>query len=141
MKGRRGVWLGLVCLALCPTQAFSQGTSWDQSITAGRLAFEQGRPAEAEQHLVTALKDAEAFGTDDPRLPESLQTLAALYYAQGRDAEAEPLYQRALVILMEKRLGPDHPDLARGLNNLAGVYRTQSRYAEAEPLYKRSLAI
>ena len=60
--------------------------------------------------------------------------------AQGRYAEAEPLYKRALAI-REKALGPDHPDVGTSLNNLAVLYRAQGRYAEAEPLYKRALAI
>ena len=63
-----------------------------------------------------------------------------LYDDQGRYAEAEPLYKRALAI-QEKALGPDHPDVATALNNLAVLYRHQGRYAEAEPLYKRALAI
>ena len=63
-----------------------------------------------------------------------------LYQAQGRYAEAEPLYKRALAI-EEKALGPEHPDIATSLNNLALLYQVQGRYAEAEPLYKRALAI
>jgi tetratricopeptide (TPR) repeat protein len=59
---------------------------------------------------------------------------------QGRYAEAEPLYKRALRI-DEKALGPEHPDVAIDLNNLAELYRAQGHYAEAEPLYQRSLAI
>ncbi len=70
----------------------------------------------------------------------SLNNLAALYKNQGRYAEAEPLYKRALAIY-EKKLGPDHPDTGISLNNLAGLYKNQGRYAEAEPLYKRALAI
>ena len=58
--------------------------------------------------------------------------MAALYRAQGRYAEAEPLYRRSLAI-EEKALGPDHPDLAISLHNIAGLYRAQGRYAEAEP--------
>ena len=41
-----------------------------------------------------------------------------LYRTQGRYADAEPLYKRALAI-REKALGPDHPDVATSLNNLA----------------------
>jgi CHAT domain-containing protein/tetratricopeptide (TPR) repeat protein len=67
-------------------------------------------------------------------------SLARLYRAQGRYAEAEPLCKRSLAIT-EKALGPDHPDVAQSLNNLALLYRAQGRYAEAEPLYKRALAI
>ena len=60
--------------------------------------------------------------------------------AQGRIAEAEPLYKRALAIY-EKAYGPGHPDVAAGLINLAGLYAKKDDYAEAEPLYKRALAI
>ena len=70
----------------------------------------------------------------------SLNNLAVLYSDQGRYADAEPLYKRALAI-REKALGPDHPDVATSLNNLAALYNDQGRYADAEPLYKRSLAI
>lgn len=43
---------------------------------------------------------------------------------QGKYAEAEPLYRRALAI-QEKTLGPEHPKVAASLNNLAGVLRSQ----------------
>ena len=59
-----------------------------------------------------------------------------LYNAQGRYADAEPLYKRSLAI-NEKALGPDHPDVATSLNNLAVLYEAQGRYTDAEPLYKR----
>jgi tetratricopeptide (TPR) repeat protein len=66
--------------------------------------------------------------------------LAELYRAQGRYAEAEPLFIRALAI-EERALGPNHPQISSSLNNLALLYDTQSRYAEAEPLFRRALAI
>jgi CHAT domain-containing protein/tetratricopeptide (TPR) repeat protein len=66
--------------------------------------------------------------------------LGHIHRAQGRHAEAEPLYRRGLAI-REKRLRPDHPDVGMSLNNLAELYRAQGRYAEAEQLYRRSLAI
>ena len=69
-----------------------------------------------------------------------LSWLAELYRAQGRYAEAEPRYTRALEI-RARQLGADHPDVATSLNNLAGLYRAQGRYAEAEPRYTRALEI
>ena len=45
---------------------------------------------------------------DPPNTANSLNNLAVLYNNQGRYAQAEPLYQRALAI-REKALGPDHP--------------------------------
>ena len=65
---------------------------------------------------------------------------AERYRAQGRYAEAEPLYARALAI-REKALGPQHQDVATSLDNLALLYRAQGQHAEAEPLYQRALAI
>ncbi len=56
-----------------------------------------------------------------------------LYKSQGRYAEAEPLYKRALSI-REKALGLEHPDVAQSLN-------TRGRHAEDDPLHKCSLAI
>ena len=58
-----------------------------------------------------------------------------LYHNQGRYAEAEPLYQRALAI-SEKALGPEHPDVAKSLNNLAELFRAQGRNEGAERLLR-----
>ena len=75
----------------------------------------------------------------DVILAATLNNLAERYKEEGRYADAEPLYKRALAI-REKALGPDHPDVAQSLNNLADLYTAQGRYADAEPLYKRALA-
>ena len=77
-----------------------------------------------------------ALGPEHPDVAASRNNLAELYQAQGRYAEAEPLYRRSLAI-WEKALGPEHPHVATGLNNLTVLYRAQGRYAEAEPLFRR----
>ncbi len=135
-------WLlvGLVCLALWPVHASAQGGQWNTLNAAGIEAYQRGDYAEAEKQWSAALKEAEGFGPQDPRLATSLNDLAGLYHDQGRYAEAEPLYKRSQAI-WEKTLGPDHPDVAASLNNLALLYYNQGRYAEAEPLNKRALAI
>ncbi len=135
-------WLlaGLVCLALWPAHAPAQGGLWETYMDAATKAYQQGNYPEAEKQLAAALKEAEGFGPQDPRLAINLDNLAELYRAQGRYAEAEPLYKRALAIF-EKALGPEHPDVAINLDNLAGLYHAQGKYAEAEPLVKRALAI
>jgi tetratricopeptide (TPR) repeat protein len=63
-----------------------------------------------------------------------------VFRVEGRYAEAEPLYKRALTI-REKALGPDHPDVGPPLNNLALLYHAQGRSRDAEPLYRRTLAL
>ena len=143
MIGVKVGWLlaGLVCLGLAAVAYLSfQDGRWKYYKVAGEAAYQQGNYAEAERQFVAALKEAERFDREDPRLATSLNNLAAVYKAQGRDAEAEPLYKHALAI-DEKILGPDHPSFARDLNNLAELYRIQGRYAKSEPLIKRSLAI
>lgn len=49
-------------------------------------------------------------------------------YIQGKYAEAEPLYARAMDI-WERALGPDHPNTAAVLNNRAGLLYRQVRTA------------
>jgi len=75
-----------------------------------------------------------------PYIATALNNLAFLYHAQGRLAEAEPLYKRASE-LREKALPAGHPDVAASLNNVAYLYQMQGRLAEAEPLYKRALEL
>jgi tetratricopeptide (TPR) repeat protein len=79
-------------------------------------------------------------GAENPYTAMSLNNLAALYYAMGRYAEAEPLYVRSLSIY-ELLVGAGHPSTAMSLNNLAVLYDAMGRYAETEPLYVRSLSI
>ncbi len=87
-----------LCVVLVSTQASAQSTPWETSTAAGLEAYQQARYAEAEKAWLLALKEAENFGPEDPRLATSLNNLAELYRAQGKYAEAEPLYERALAI-------------------------------------------
>ena len=140
MTSTRTVWLlvlGVLCVASC---AVAQDTAWEKANDAGVKALQEARYAEAEQHLTAALKQAEKFGEQDARLATNLNNLATLYINQGKYAEAEPLFGRALAV-WEKALGPEHPQVATGLNNLGALYMSQGKYAEAEPLLRRALAI
>ncbi len=122
MPKTRWLLVGLVCLAAAAVAyAFLQGGPWETYTDAGDKAYPQGNYPEAEKQWSAALKEAEEFGPEDPRLATSLNNLALLYGARGRYAEAEPLYQRALAI-SEKALGPEHPHVAASLNNLALLY-------------------
>lgn len=56
----------------------------------------------------------------------TLNNLAALRRAQGRHAEAEALYRRALSIF-ERALPPDHPNLATCRANHAALVREMTR--------------
>ena len=118
---------------------FFRRGSWENYVIAGGKAHDKGNYPEAEKHIAAAVKEAEGFGPQDPRLAASLLGLGELYLHRRRYAEAESLLKRGLAI-REKALGPEHPDMAGSLNNLAALYDDQGKYAEAEPLVKRVLA-
>ncbi len=131
--------VGLLSLLLA-TACDPRSAAWGTHIAAGKKAYEQGDYAEAEKQIKAAVKNAEGFEPEDPRVATTLDNLGELYRAQGQYAEAETFHKRALAI-WEKALGPDHPDVATSLNNLAGVYYMQDRYDEVLPLLQRSHAI
>jgi len=54
----------------------------------------------------------------------SLNSLAVLYDAQGRYADAEPLYRRAFT-LTEKALGPEHPDTGTAHSRRPNMYNSE----------------
>jgi len=66
-------------------------------------------------------------------------SLADLYVEQGKLAEAEPLYERALAIRVEK-LGADHPSVAETLEAYTELLRSSGRAREADEVAK-SLAV
>ncbi|MCJ1405466.1 hypothetical protein MMC11_008694 [Xylographa trunciseda] len=61
-----------------------------------------------------------------------------LYRNQGKLAEAEQMYERALQGY-EKALGAEHISTLRTVNNLGTLYRNQGKLAEAEQMYERAL--
>ncbi len=137
----RWLLVGLLCLGLWPMVAASaQETRWDSIMDGAVEAYQQADYAQAEKLFLAALKEAEKFGDQDPRLAASLNNLAELYRAQGKYTQAEPLYRRALAI-WEKTLGPEHPDVATDLENYAALLHKLNRAAEADKMKARAQAI
>ena len=94
---------------------------------------------QAGQRVCTAVKSVCPCRIWRVRPIVQCQPHRGVYKEEGRYADADPLYKRALAT-WKKALGPDHPDVTQSLNNLADLYLAQGRYADAEPLYKRALA-
>ena len=70
-------------------------------------SVKQGRYEKAEPFCLRALKLGEAkFGREHKYTGTFLKNLAALFRAQGRYADAEPLYKRSLAILEKAGLVP-----------------------------------
>ena len=102
MRGKiRWLLVGVFCLTLWPAAA--QEALWESFMTGAAKAHKEANYAEEERLLLAALAEAEKFGPEDPRLAATLNNLAELYRAQGKYAEAEPLYQRALAIFEKEQ--------------------------------------
>jgi tetratricopeptide (TPR) repeat protein len=67
-----------------------------------------------------------------------LHNLGILYADQGKLAEAEKMYSRALRG-REEALGPDHTSTLDTVHNLGNLYSDQGKLAEAEKMYSRAL--
>lgn len=116
MRHLAAVWLTL----LSAQAGLADADSWSKNVEAGTNALNDGRYTDAERSLVRAVKEAEAFGKDDPRLGESQSALARVFLKQGRFVEADRLCQRAQSLL-EKARGKDNPAVARCLNLRAEI--------------------
>jgi CHAT domain-containing protein/Tfp pilus assembly protein PilF len=134
--------LALLCVAVA-TIACSATPSLGQGLAAQSAKItalgQAGKYSEAIPLAEAMVANLEKSPTSRD-LAGALNNLAQLYGDVGRDADAEPLYKRALAI-MEKAAGLDSVEMAPELNNLAALYERQLRYAEAEPLFKRALAL
>jgi tetratricopeptide (TPR) repeat protein len=95
-------------------------------------ALEQRNYTEAARQFQTALAIVETIQPGDPRLANSLMRLAAVYHAQGRYAEAEPLYQRA-VMIQEQMFGPDDPQIVELLEAYANLQRRMHPFQSLLP--------
>src|SRR5439155_97289 len=66
--------------------------------------------------------------------------VASNLQAQGKYAEAQPLFEKTLAI-WHQVLGEAHPDTALSYNNVASNLQAQGKYSEAQPLAEKALAI
>ena len=119
----RACWLQRIITALHEVFPANEYTTWEQS----------------ERLLSHALWCLAHAGSQEETLELSgLASKAAEYLrARGRDAEAEPLFQRAIRIL-EQAEGAEH-QLALSLTGLGFLYLGQGKHAEAEPLFRRAI--
>ncbi len=100
----------------------------------GIIAWERGDVATAESRLRRAI----ALWAQSPRLHGGIFNLAMVLHSAGRDAEAEPLAQRALA-LREQRFGQQHGLVGASLRQIGEIRLAENNPAAAEPLLLRGL--
>lgn len=88
----------------------------------------------AEKAWSAALKEAEQFAVDDPRLVQAIDSLADVLINQERFVEAEELLKRSIEI-KKGQLGPDHVETAGSLQRLADAFAASNKVSEAEQIY------
>ena len=69
---------------------------------------------------------------------DAFHNLGLLYKNQGKMAEIEKMYERALK-RYEKAWGPEHTSTLDTVNNLGNLYADQGKMTEAEKMYERAL--
>ncbi len=86
-------WLlaALFSVSFWSAAASSEDGRWRGSIHNAVEALVDGDYVEAGRWFDAAVKRAESFGAQDPRLATSLNGLAEIYRAQGRYTEAASL--------------------------------------------------
>ncbi|PVH91284.1 hypothetical protein DM02DRAFT_734231 [Periconia macrospinosa] len=77
-------------------------------------------------------------GSTEDEMEWACHRLGLLYADQGKLAEAEEMYQRALQGY-EKALGPEHTSTLSMVNNLGSLYADQGKLAKAEEMYQWAL--
>jgi tetratricopeptide (TPR) repeat protein len=99
MRTSAQIFLLALLVLSCTVSTYAQETLWEELTTKFMILYQKGRYSEAITVAEKALKVAEKlFDSTHPNFATALNNLAAIYRAQGRYTEAEPLYKPALAI-------------------------------------------
>lgn len=113
--------------------------SWVSLMKAGEEAKKSGNFAQAKMYYSSALKIAETFGEQDPRLTATLRELGDAYLKGHELAKAETTYRRELKIL--GTIGENYSDVVHDYYSLGQVYAGRGNYQEADKFYRKALAV
>lgn len=143
----------LVGLVFTCLSGWSQGSDWDEFMSAGKAAMDRHQYAVAEKSFREALAAAGHFehGEEDARFSATLLFLAQACDAQSKRDEAETFAGRA-GDAMDKSLKAYKPaktedqlyesDVASALFDKVGdIFAGHQKYADAERLYQRVIKI
>ena len=117
-----------------------ENAEWSMCRNEAQLASAQKRFEMSELLWLRALEIASSFAAGDPRLPQTLDELASLYFARKQYDKAESFARQALEIC-KRAYGDFHPKVAYCANNLAGIFFCQDFHKKAEPLCRDVLTI
>ncbi len=114
--------------------------SWDQHMQNGASAAQKGDVDGAEYWFLKAVKEAEKFPKEDPRLEEALSGLIEVYWTQDRQILAEP-YLKQILEIITKRAGMNSIDVVVTLDRQSEVAYCLDDPKKAEALSRKVLHI
>jgi tetratricopeptide (TPR) repeat protein len=129
-----------ICISVLSNASAQDHSAIDALMDKTMEFYQAGKYAEAEVEAKKAVELAEKTFTQPMDLDPYLDVLSAIYVAQSKFSEAEPLYKRQYEILKNK-LGPNDQETVTVMNNLSLVYKDLGRYSEAEGLLQEQLRI
>lgn len=107
----------------------------------GRAHVNLGEFNEAKPLLYKSLAlRQDIFKDDNPKIANSLSSIAYLHQRMGNFAKSESLEKQALII-QQKTLSEDHKDIATTFSELAYVISRQGRYKKADSLYQKAFSL
>jgi tetratricopeptide (TPR) repeat protein len=135
MTGFLGSWF-----VVCVPSVLALQEHWAETAMAAKAALESQRYDQAQILYFQALKEAETFGEDDPRLTATLRDTADCLTQHSKNyVLAEQLLKREQRIL--RRLGSDFPGLVAGMDLLGRLYYKQGNYKDAEKMFQDALTL
>ena len=91
-----------------------------------------------KQCLNEHCEDKKRFLDQTILILSTTKTLAVLFKEQGKLDEAQTMFERALIALIEqeKALGPDHPDTLATAHNIGAVSMDQGQLDDAKAMFE-----
>jgi tetratricopeptide (TPR) repeat protein len=133
--------------------AAQEADRWDEAIARAEEMVALRTKVQGPNHYETltnrvGLKNLRRFAAMSPEgraayraADTDTMTKEALdLYAQGKYAEAQPLFQKVLDV-RRRLLSDDHPDTAAAYIGLAADLAAQGKHAEAQPLFEKALDV
>jgi tetratricopeptide (TPR) repeat protein len=123
-----------------------EGEAVGDSLAVARLQMILGETQQNlgfhERAIALQTKARQTFtaglGPDHPDTLNSMNNLAAAYWAAGQLDKAVPLYEQTLE-KQKATLGPDHHDTLDSMNSLATAYWSAGQLDKAVPLHEQTL--
>lgn len=103
------------------------------------VAYEQEKYAQAEEYALEAYEiRLKALGDKHAHVAIAANNLAEVYQKQGKDVEAEKMFEQSIKIYERS---DNQPGVLDVLNNLAMFYKKQGRLSEARHIIEMALSL